>query len=198
METTLITTKLPPFCSKVIFWVKSLAQMAKPILQSRQSPIKIWFDVPPWGDPTLHLLQGNFCQNMYWLHLIEKDLYSVTQIPRDWSVITKFWDWAKYHNRHSSKSIRVTNLSFCQNDSPMSTPFWQKKRLVTLILFELCLLWYLAQSQILVISLFIHISKPVMDGFTLWQLIYMIYLYLNNLFIISQLWSNKNSRVKIQ
>ena len=26
----------------------------------------------------------------------------------------------KYHNRHSSESIRVTNLSFCQNDPPMS------------------------------------------------------------------------------
>ena len=35
----------------------------------------------------------------------------------------------------------------------MSTSFWQKDSLVTLILFELCLLWYLAQSQILVISL---------------------------------------------
>ena len=68
-------------------------------------------------------------------------------------LITKIWDWAKYHNRHSSKSIKVTNLSFCQNDPPMSTSFWKKKRLVTLILFELCLLWYLAQSQILVISL---------------------------------------------
>ena len=30
---------------------------------------------------------------------------------------------------HSSKSIRVTKLSFCQNDSPMSTSFWQKGQL---------------------------------------------------------------------
>ena len=37
-----------------------------------------------------------------------------------------------YHNRLSSKSIRVTKLSFCQNDSPVS--------IVTLILIELCLL----------------------------------------------------------
>ena len=33
--------------------------------------------------------------------------------------------------------------------------FWQKDSLVTLILFELCLLWYLAQSQILVTSLYL-------------------------------------------
>ena len=28
------------------------------------------------------------------------------------------WDWAKYHDRHNSKSIRVTKLFFCQNDPP--------------------------------------------------------------------------------
>ena len=26
------------------------------------------------------------------------------------------WDWAKYHDRHSSKNIWVIKLSFCQND----------------------------------------------------------------------------------
>ena len=34
-------------------------------------------------------------------------------------------DWAKYHNRHSSKSIWVIKLSFCQNDSPMGNSFFQ-------------------------------------------------------------------------
>ena len=37
----------------------------------------------------------------------------------------------------------------------MSTSFWQQDSLVTLILFELCQLWYLAQSQILVTSLYV-------------------------------------------
>ena len=64
------------------------------------------------------------------------------------------WDWARYHNSHSSKSIRVTKLSFGQNDLPRSTPFWQKNILVTLILFELRLLCYLAQSQIHRITLY--------------------------------------------
>ena len=49
---------------------------------------------------------------------------------RDWS--PKFATGLNIlSNRHSSKSIRVTNLSFCQNDPPRSTPFWQKNSLVT-------------------------------------------------------------------
>ena len=46
-------------------------------------------------------------------------------------MVTKICDWVKYHNRHSSKSIRVAKLSFCQHDPPGSTPFWQKNSLVT-------------------------------------------------------------------
>ena len=48
----------------------------------------------------------------------------------------------------------MTNLSLCQNDPPKNTSYWQNP----LILFELCLLWYLAQSQILVISLYSNFS----------------------------------------
>ena len=33
-------------------------------------------------------------------------------------MIRWIWDWAKYHDRHNSKSIRVTKLFFCQNDPP--------------------------------------------------------------------------------
>ena len=52
------------------------------------------------------------------------------------------------------KNIWVTRLFFCQNDVLLfSGSFWQKDSLVTLILYELCPLWYLAQSQILVTSL---------------------------------------------
>ena len=40
-------------------------------------------------------------------------------------------DWAKYHNRHSSKSIWVTRLLFCQNDSPIGESFWPKDSLIT-------------------------------------------------------------------
>ena len=59
----------------------------------------------------------------------------------------------------SSKSIRVTNLSFCQNDPPKSTLFWQKNSLVTHIFFDLCLLSHSAQSQILVTKLFFGSGK---------------------------------------
>ena len=49
----------------------------------------------------------------------------------------------------------MTRLLFCQNDSPMGGSFWQKDSLITDILFGLCLLWYLAHSQILGISLYV-------------------------------------------
>ena len=55
---------------------------------------------------------------------------------RDWS--PKFE--TKYHNRHCSKRIRVTKLSFCQNYSPR----------------------YLAQSQIFVNSLY-SVSKIALN-----------------------------------
>ena len=41
---------------------------------------------------------------------------------------------------HSSKSIWVIKLSFCQNNSPMGGSFWQKDSLITHILFELWLI----------------------------------------------------------
>ena len=36
--------------------------------------------------------------------------------------------------------MRVTKLFFCQIDSPMSASFWQKNRMDTQILFDLCLI----------------------------------------------------------
>ena len=57
----------------------------------------------------------------------------------EYRLLPKICDWAKYQNRHSSKSIRVTKLSFCQSDSPMSESFWQRSSLVTHIFFDLCL-----------------------------------------------------------
>ena len=56
---------------------------------------------------------------------------------RDWS--PKFATGIKWLNRHRSKSIWVTILSFCQNDSLMGESLWQKDRMVTHILFDLCL-----------------------------------------------------------
>ena len=72
--------------------------------------------------------------------------------------VQKKIDWAKYHNRHISKSIWAIKLSFSQNDFPMAESFWQKDSLITHILFELCLLWHLSQSQIWCITLY-HWNK---------------------------------------
>ena len=55
----------------------------------------------------------------------------------DW--LPKFATGLKCYNRHKSKSIWVTILSFCQNDSLMGESLWQKDRMVTHILFDLCL-----------------------------------------------------------
>ena len=43
---------------------------------------------------------------------------------RGWCI--KFASGLYYQNRHSSKSIRVIKLSFCQKDPPMGESFWQK------------------------------------------------------------------------
>ena len=58
--------------------------------------------------------------------------------------VPKKVDWAKYLNRHGSKSIGVIKLSFCQNDSLTWGSFWQKDSLITCILFEQCLSRYIA------------------------------------------------------
>ena len=50
----------------------------------------------------------------------------------------------------------MNKLSFCQNNSPMRGSFWQKDILITCILFELCLFWYLAQSTYLWDTLYVN------------------------------------------
>jgi hypothetical protein len=52
----------------------------------------------------------------------------------------KICDWLNIIISHSSKSIWVTILLFCQNDSPIRRSFWQKDSLITHILFELWLI----------------------------------------------------------
>ena len=69
-------------------------------------------------------------------------------------MVNKICDWAKCYNRHESKNIGVTRLFFCRNVVPSGRSFWQKDSLFNLILFELCLLWYLVQSQMLVTTLY--------------------------------------------
>ena len=70
----------------------------------------------------------------------------------------KFATGLKCLTRHRSKNIWVTRLFFCQNDSLMGESLWQKDSLVTLILFELGLFWYLAHPQILGNSLYVIYS----------------------------------------
>ena len=91
---------------------------------------------PTFTNQTLNDLQMLLCLKDYKICWLFKSCRNRAKQR----VMHQIWDWAKNHNRHSSKSIRVTKLSFCQNDSPMSRLFQQNNRLITLILFELCLL----------------------------------------------------------
>ena len=77
-------------------------------------------------------------------HICEFDMLLVT-----YRVYHNYLDWAKYQNRHCSKSIWVMKLIFCQNDCPIRGSFWQKISFITNILFEQCLFWFLAQSRLL-------------------------------------------------
>ena len=57
------------------------------------------------------------------------------------AIVQKVWKWP--------------NCYFCQNGVLLERSFWRKDSLVTLIFFELWLLWYLAQSQIHCITLYL-------------------------------------------
>ena len=84
-------------------------------------------------------------------------------------VVTKICDWPKYYNRHRSKNHEWTGCSFAKIDVLLRGPFWQKASSVTLIFFEICLLWYLAQLQILVTSLYFHFNLLHFKGHIFWK-----------------------------
>ena len=97
-------------------------------------------------------LSDFFIRCPWWPKYATLEIFQGLVAVRGWCI--KFATGLKCLNIHRSKSIWVTSLFFCQNDSLIGGSLWQKDSLVTLILFELCLLWYLAQSQILVTSLY--------------------------------------------
>ena len=57
--------------------------------------------------------------------------------------VPKFATGLIYQIGHSSKSIWVSMLLFCQNNSLMRESFWPNDSLITFIIFELCLIWYI-------------------------------------------------------
>ena len=85
-------------------------------------------------DPKIH--QTKIAVTKIWLSLQSRSSAHMKVDSKLYNrLLPKICDWAKYQNRHSSKSISVTKLSFCQSDSPMSESFWQKNSLVTHIFF---------------------------------------------------------------
>ena len=72
--------------------------------------------------------------------IVQKGHFPLHKLNRGWCI--KFATGLNPKIGHSSKSIKVIKLSFCQNDPPMGESFWRKDSLITFILFELCLFWY--------------------------------------------------------
>ena len=100
----------------------------------------------------------------YTLNLRKPDLRKI--IARGWCI--KFMTGLNIINRHSSKSIIVIKLSFCQNDPLIGESFWQKDSLITCILFELCLFWYSAQSQIWCTTLYYYLGTIKTERWKKW------------------------------
>ena len=94
-----------------------------------------------WIEPIISMhhwlyltFRGIFLQNRGW------SLKFATGINVIIGIYQKIYEWPDYS---------ITKMMYVL----LGGSFWQKDSLVTLILFELCLLWYLAQSQILVTTL---------------------------------------------
>ena len=71
-------------------------------------------------------------------------------------------DWAKFHNRHSSKSIWVIKLSFCQNDPPILAKY-QSGHSCTF--WTMLIMIFLVQSQIWCIALYTSHRKVYLNEF---------------------------------
>ena len=102
---------------------------------------------------------GNFISSVFLYFIC---LYSINTYVAWWLSRVSRYLFLKFENGLNIKidivhkvCIWVTKVSFCQNDPIIGESFWQKNSLVTIIFFELCLVWYFANSQILGISLYL-------------------------------------------
>ena len=84
---------------------------------------------------------------LVWQHSM--NCFQCNWLSREWS--PKFATGLNviYHNKKYMSDL-------CQNDVLLGELFWQKDSLVTHTLFKLCLLWYLAQPQILVTTFYLY------------------------------------------
>ena len=94
--------------------------------------------------------------NTIWALLLNKWTvfwWSIQSYWNNFGPIGKRW-WGEFETRqdiiicHSSTSIRVTKMLFCQNGVLLGRSFWPKDSLVTLLLFELWLLWVSDSSHL--------------------------------------------------
>ena len=134
------------------------------------SALKTWIK---WSWKIFFLILGKKISNLNWiyLHKIFITMYSIpytrVHINIKYNLLISNNVWVKktetIHSiviSHSSKSIWVIELSFCQNDSPTGGSFWQKDSLITHILFELWLI-----TILWIVSVFLTQTLCSWEGF---------------------------------
>ena len=78
-------------------------------------------------------------KSLIWLRG-DKSAYKLEIDADNRDCCTKFATGLNIIISHSAKNIWVIKLSFCQNDSSIGGPFWQKDSLITDMLFALLLI----------------------------------------------------------
>ena len=95
----------------------------------------------------------------------------------------------KCFNMHISKSIWVTSLLFCQNDSLMAESHWQKDSLVTHMLFDLCLFQHFSPvANFGYQSLYVNISKGATNDFFKWIFIFFTTVHIWLFWLFNTFW----------
>ena len=85
----------------------------------------------------------------------------------------------------------MTSLFFCQNDSPVSKSFWQKNRLVTHILFDLCVFEHFSpdanfEQQSIAVSVYPSLINSCRQGDSRWKNEKKSDLKINELYFITE------------
>ena len=95
---------------------------------------------------------------LFWIHQVRK-LFKFSFPLCNENLNSFLTRWGNYSRRGNYsreetiwgntvvQKVWVTKLVFCINDSPIGGSFWKKDSLITHIIFDLCLFWYLADSK---------------------------------------------------
>ena len=117
----------------------------------QQSKVRLWVSMTSllehigFGKSLVFLKLNSVDFLLKWTQGQSKTFWLPTYFIASIDCCTKFATGLHIIISHSSKSIWVIKLFFCQNDSPMGVTFWQKDSLITHIHFKLCLIMIFSQ-----------------------------------------------------